>query len=193
MTIFNHYIIYHKTILFLGEYHTFGNLYTRVVESNRTFLVTMTPLQLLDYSIKHTGSDLKGAINSARFLLGKKCMYPIIVNSQQGVCVFPTISTKRAECIYFNPKHIFGIKDNKGNTDVKLSNEHTITVEKGSLSFSNKVDRARRFLDMIKKNGEKTMEIRLEPKMEKPIIKEENGKYNFNCLNDECPQKRNNE
>ncbi|KAB2332628.1 competence protein ComK [Bacillus mesophilum] len=183
MNIIDRYAVNHLTSLIKGEHYMYGHLYTRVIEGNKTFLVRMTPLEVLEYTLTSVGSDLKGATKSARIILGKGYMTPIIVNAYQEVCMFPTHSPKSDECIWFNPKHIIDTNSIGSETIVFLSNDCTIIVNIKESTFNIRRFNGKNLLDSTKKNGIQVNDISttVTPK-QYPIIREKNGKYNFDVF-----------
>ncbi|MFJ5718037.1 competence protein ComK [Neobacillus sp. NPDC093127] len=77
-----------------------------VTELNRTFIVDSSPLEILNDSIRCIGFDLRGAMETAKWLLGNKHMCPVMVNPIHNICVFPNKSAKHADTMWFNPEHI---------------------------------------------------------------------------------------
>ncbi|MGD6942463.1 competence protein ComK [Cytobacillus gottheilii] len=183
MNIIDRYAVNHLTSLIKGEHYMYGHLYTRVIEGDKTFLVRMTPLEVLEYTLTSVGSDLKGATKSARIILGKGYMTPIIVNAYQEVCMFPTHSPKSEHCIWFNPKNIINIEENGRNTKVILNYHFTILVEVNIKSIKNKRYDGFSLLDSTKQNGIKVRDISTNEKTKQyPIIREKSGKYNFDVF-----------
>ncbi|MED4206830.1 competence protein ComK [Neobacillus mesonae] len=104
MEIKRNHIINEKTILFYGVLYKNGELFTKVIEGDDMFLVAMTPLQFINQSLIKYGSDLKGALNSSKKLLGEKQKkYPIKISLSLDIYLFPTKSIKREDCVWFAP------------------------------------------------------------------------------------------
>jgi competence protein ComK len=77
-----------------GIYDRNAKLCTLVTELNRTIIVDKAPLEILNDSIKCIGFDLRGAMETARWLLGNKNMCPVMVNPVHRICVIPDKSSK---------------------------------------------------------------------------------------------------
>ncbi|WML48492.1 competence protein ComK [Neobacillus sp. PS3-34] len=77
----NSYIINQRLNLLMGEYDQYGKLCTRVWEVDKSFLVDMPPLEVLDKSLKFINSNLKAATISAKSIVDNKSMCPICSKS----------------------------------------------------------------------------------------------------------------
>jgi competence protein ComK len=136
-----------------GLYDRNAKLCTLVRELNRTFVVDKAPLEILSDSIRCIGFDLRGAMKTARWLLGNKHMCPIMVNPIHKICVFPDKSAKHADTIWFNPYHIARTNTENRKTKVGFTNGLTITVPSKLYSFNHKLQTAEQFIKMTVENG----------------------------------------
>ena len=189
-TIFNqkNYFIEMKTILLTGEYDCFGNLCARIMAGESSFLVDRSPLQLLDDTLTYIGYDLRGAVSSAKLILGERMRNPIIVNPYLGICLFPNKSPNNADCIWFNPDHIVRTSAcGRNQTEVELSNGHSIIVDSRLTFFNNKIHRAKQLLAISKKRGNQPGPILfyLDSPKGHQLTKEKTGKYNFANLEED--------
>lgn len=167
----------------MGEYALLGRPCTRIIEGNQSFLVDMVPLHVIDKSIKHIGFNLKGAIESSKAELGKTSMVPIMINPALGVCLFPIISPKKHECMWFNPLHIVDALPNGKNTDVYLSNGCVITIAMRIVTIIRKWHRAKVLCKTFSDRAQNEItSMYVSPQKKVILIKEENGKYNFDEL-----------
>jgi competence protein ComK len=173
-------------ILMMGEYDRYGKLCARVMAGRSSFLVDRTPLQLLDDTITYIGFDLRGAMASAKLILGERARCPIIVNPYQGICLFPNKSPFKADCIWFNPEHIVRTKAIGNKTEIELSNGHSIIVDSKLNSFNNRIQKANQLMQISKNRGNHPSPtiFYLEPPKGHQLTKEKTGKYNFSNLED---------
>jgi competence protein ComK len=173
-------------ILLTGEYDGFGKLCARVMAGGASFLVDRTPLQLLDDTLVYLGYDLRGAMSSAKLILGERMRCPIIVNPYLGICLFPNKSPHKPDCIWFNPEHIVRTKAMGTKTEVELSNGHSILVETRLTYFNNQIHKATQLMQITMKRGNQPGPILfyLEPSSKHQLTKEKTGKYNFSNLED---------
>jgi competence protein ComK len=157
MFIVNYYIINPQTIQLMGEYDRYGKLCTRVVEVERSFLVDMSPTEVLKGSINYIGYDLKGAIAGSRNILGNRRMYPIMVNYISGICLFPDRSYKSTDCVWFNPYHIVKTSSFNKKTKVVFSNGSTCIVNTRFSAFNTKVQTAEQLRKITLERGKNPM------------------------------------
>lgn len=171
----------------MGEYDQNGKLCSRIMVEKTTLLVDTAPLNLLDDTLKYIGFDLRGAIAGAKYILNKKVKCPIIVNPYQSVCLFPSKSPQKQDCIWFNPEHIVNIKAMGNKTEVELSNGHFMLVDAKLTAFNNKLQTANLLKRLSKERGIQVgpLLLYLEPPKKHQLLKEKSGKYNFYILEDE--------
>lgn len=169
--------------MLMGEYAFGGKLCTRFMEKEACFLVDKSPLLVLDESIHYYGFNLMGAMKSSRLALGKKSMVPIMINPAQKVCVFPTKSPFKHDCIWFNPEHIVNTTSDGNKTIVHFKNRYNIAVDMRLFTFNNKLQIARQQCDLFSGRALNTItSLSTKPIMNRQIIKEKSGKYNFDIL-----------
>jgi competence protein ComK len=132
-----------------GQFDRNAKLCTLVTELDRTFIVDKSPLEILNDSIRCIGFDLRGAMETARFLLGNKNMCPIMVNPIHRICVFPDKSSKHNDTKWFNPVHISRTISTNQQAKVEFTNGLTITVPMKLYSFNHKLQTADQFMKMI--------------------------------------------
>jgi competence protein ComK len=165
LNIFNDYMINEETVLFTGEFDTYGNLFTRVIEGNQSFLVRMSPEQLINKTLLRLGSSFRGALESSKEVLGPMNMYPIKVNSSLGVWLFPTKSYKCPGCVWFSLLHFKKtIAKGLGKTEVLLSFGHSIEIEMKERPFTNRVHKAEQLRGIITQNTNCPLTLFIEPK-----------------------------
>ena len=177
------YLIEKKTILMTGEYDRFGKLCARIVAGGASFLVDRTPLQLLDASLTYIGFNLKGATIGAKAILGKKNKCPIIANPYQNICLFPTKSPLKEDCIWFNIEHIVQTKAVGGKTEVELSNGHSIIVNAKLSALNNKIQTAGQLKRISLERGQYTGHYK--PQKGHQLVIEKTGKYNFGVIKED--------
>lgn len=139
MFIENHYIINQEFMCMTGQYDRYGKLCTLVIETNQMFFVNESPLEILDYSIRCIGFDLRGAIKTAKWLLGHEMMLPVVVNPILEIIAFPTHSPKHEDNMWFNPFHIKRTISQHPKTIVELSNGKILIIPKRLSSFNNRM------------------------------------------------------
>ncbi|WP_180955604.1 competence protein ComK [Bacillus sp. V33-4] len=86
-----HYIINQYFMYITGHYGRNAKLCTQIKETEKTFFVDKPPLEILADSIRAIGFDLRGAMQTAKTLLGDVHMCPVMVNPIHKIVLFPTI------------------------------------------------------------------------------------------------------
>lgn len=167
------YVMNEQYMWMTGYYDRYGKLCTLVKETNRTFIVDQSPLDILEYNINCIGYELQGAKNTAKRLLGRIHHYPILVNPMKRIVVFPTMSPHHENCIWFNPAHIKRTTSLKYHTVILFSNGQTITIPSKLSAFNNKIKRAEQLEELTRdsyffvtniENGNR-LELNLDKKM----------------------------
>lgn len=141
--IINQYMMYRE-----GRYNEYGKLCTKVTQTDQTFLVDRSPMTILEDSIKCIGFNLKGAMSTAKWILGNTSMCPVMVNPIKRICVFPHKSAKKADAMWFNPTHIMKTTSLYRNTNVQFSNGLCIKVPMRLSSFNTKLATAEQLRDI---------------------------------------------
>jgi competence protein ComK len=161
------YVITPNFMYMRGHNDRFGKTCTEVHETNRTFLVDMSPLEILALSIKCIGYNLSGAIETSRDLLGDVYMCPILVNPIDRIVVFPTRTHKHEDTIWFNPFHIKRTRSFTLKTNVLLSNGSSILVPTKLSSFNTKIQNAEQLQDLTVGPPKHPVVFLLDPKKRK--------------------------
>jgi competence protein ComK len=161
------YLINHLMMYMVGHYDRNGKLCTLVTEVSRTFIVDQSPLQVLEYSIKCIGFDLKGALTSSKWILGEMKMYPVMVNPIQKICLFPIKSIKHYDTLWFNPVHIFRTKGIKRKTEIEFKNGQTMIVDSRISAFNHKLQTADQLKNMTIELGKNPFVFILDSKKRK--------------------------
>ncbi|MBO0959938.1 competence protein ComK [Neobacillus sp. MM2021_6] len=178
------YLVDRNVILMTGEYDNQGRFCARVMIGKDTLLVDRTPVQLLDDTLKYIGFDLKGALEGAKAIVGEKYMRPVLVNPYKEICLFPNMSPKKEDCVWFNPDHIITAKSRGYKTEVELSNGVSILIDSKLGCFNTKLQRAFQLKRTSTERGNHpnpTNSI-INLKQRNPFSKSKDGKYNFGSL-----------
>ena len=64
------HLLNEKTVLVTGEYNNRGELWSRVIEGEETFLVRKAPIAVIEETLLHVGSDFlrkQGAVQNICF------------------------------------------------------------------------------------------------------------------------------
>jgi competence protein ComK len=133
-----------------GYYDRNGKFCTLVIETARTFIVDKSPLEIISDSIVCIGYDLRGATETAKKLLGNIYICPVLVNPNDRIVLFPTLSPKHIECVWFNPFHIKRTESLNRKTYIIYSNGQTRLIRAKLSSFNCKIKQAEQLEGMTK-------------------------------------------
>lgn len=125
------------TMLVTPYFDDFGNVYSRVIEEEQEFIVKRSPLQIMDESCEHFGSDLRGRQRATEVIAGFVYKQPIAVEPLNKIYFFPTASPKSTSCAWLSHTHIHRIyRACNGQSEVVFLNgkRHLIDVTKHSLT-----------------------------------------------------------
>lgn len=154
-----------------GFYDRNGKRCTLVRELDKTFTVDRSPLHILEDSIKCIGYDLKGAMASAKWILGEIHMPPVMINPIQSICVFSDKSAKNEDTIWFNPVHIVRTISYKKKTYIEFSNGITLILHCSVSSFNTKLQNAMQLRNLTTEMGKNPISMILDPSKRKPTRK----------------------
>jgi competence protein ComK len=180
MDIRDRHLINEKTVLLTGEYNDRGELWSRVIEGEETFLVKKSPITVIEETLLHLGSNFLGARRSAKYLLSPSRMHPISVNPQMGILLFPTKNMKCHYNIWFSLIHVkntnpVGIH----RVEILTSFGHTILIDMSKRAFNNQRQKAIQLQEAITNNLNCPLNFYVEPKKGFYIIRnpKENNYY----------------
>ncbi|MCM3663677.1 competence protein ComK [Mesobacillus subterraneus] len=165
METLKNYTINQETVLITGEYSSLGKLCTRVIEGERTFLVDLKPLEIINNTLLGLGSDFRGGRKSTRNILGEINMCPIKINCNLGIWLFPTKSYNDDFCVWFSLMHVKKTKA-RGvrRTEVFLSYNHTFIIEMKESSFNSRRQKAEDLREAMFNNSNRPLTFFVEPK-----------------------------
>jgi competence protein ComK len=163
------YIITPQFHYMMGHYDRFGKLCTQITEADRTFIVDKSPLEVLNDSIRGIGFDLRGALETSKWLLGDVHMCPIMVNPIHQIVLFPTRSPKHEDTIWLNPYPIKRTTSNNRKTHITFHNNTTLIVPVRLSSFNSKLKTAEQLRDMTVELATKPYTFVLQPNKRRRI------------------------
>lgn len=134
---------------------------TIVYETDDSFIVDKTPLQIMEDSCEYFGSSLEGRQTGTSKLIGYTHKVPIIVEESFDLIFFPTLSPRNEECSWLSYKHIFKPDKFKDKSIIELKNGKKIIVGVSSAIIDNQLYRCSRLKDVLQvrkiaKNDKKT-------------------------------------
>lgn len=130
------------------------NIYSQVIETDKTFQVKMKPMQIIDRSCRYYGSSYAGRKAGTFEIINVSHKPPIAVDHVNNIFMFPTLSSSRPQCGWISLKHVEDCNPTDlDNTNVFLKNGRTLELPVSSASFQHQVHRTAwlrtKFLDRL--------------------------------------------
>lgn len=122
------YIITIETISLSAEFDEFGNEYSRVIEGPNMFLVALSPLKIIEYTLNYYCSSLEGAIQGAKSILGEKYCIPIALDAKEGIIIFPCGSLRRKDSVWIANNQIVKLEQLGKETIIHTHYGHCLIV-----------------------------------------------------------------
>jgi competence protein ComK len=148
----------------VGFYDRNGKFITRVTQVNGSFVVDKSPLEIIEDSIRCIGFDFKGALSTAKWILGDIHMCPVMINPIHKICVFPTKSAKHVDSIWLNPHHIVRTSSLYRDTLLELTDGQTLEVPCRLTAFNSKLTHAEQLSKITVEIGSNPTAFYFEPK-----------------------------
>jgi competence protein ComK len=158
------YIINQLMMYMVSFYDRNGKLITLVTQANGSFVVDKSPVEIIEDSIKCIGFDFKGALSTAKWILGDIHMCPVMINPIHKICVFPTKSAKHEDSIWLNPNHIVRTSSLYRSTYLEFTNGHTLEVPCRLAAFNTKLKNAEQLNRITVEIGSNPTAFYFEPK-----------------------------
>ncbi len=118
---------------------------SRIIEKNETYVLNVTPMQILEHSCEYFGSSLDGRKEGTKKLLGITHKSPIIVEESRKIIFFPTTSPDRDDCIWINLEKINRYyKSSQKKSIIEFKNGDIIEFDVSIGSLTNQILRASR-------------------------------------------------
>lgn len=137
------YAISSETIMIVPNFNEFGVLTSLLGKKDGVFEAGLSPIQLIDTNLRFRGSSMRGALDGAQTMLEKKNMNPLILDREQDIILFPSVSPYRQDCVWLSLQHVKNYRSfGPGRTQVELSNGSTIVVDVSRQTFTKKIQRA---------------------------------------------------
>ncbi len=137
MDICRDYIANIDTVVILPEFKVMGAK-AQVIEMERVLYTADTPLAIMEKTLLHHGSNLRGARQSAVFHLGAVHRPPVMVSSERGIFFYTSEALTNTENIWLSVAHTKKIqKFGRGTSLVQFANEVKVTVDISCNSLKN--------------------------------------------------------
>ncbi len=118
---------------------------SKIIENNESYVVNVTPMQILEHSCEYFGSSFDGRREGTKKLLGITHKSPIIVEESRKIIFFPTTSPDRNDCIWINLEKINRYyKSSQKKSIIEFKNGDIIEFDVSIGSLTNQILRASR-------------------------------------------------
>ncbi|WP_268495862.1 competence protein ComK [Bacillus atrophaeus] len=116
-----------------------GKMYSKIIEKDCTFYVSMKPLQIVDRSCRYFGSSYAGRKAGTYEVINISHKPPIMVDLSNHIFLFPTLSSTRPQCGWISHVHVKEFKATEfDDTAVTFSNGKTMELPVSCNSFDNR-------------------------------------------------------
>ena len=122
---------------------------TIVYETDDSFVVDETPLQIMEDSCEYFGSSFEGRQAGTLKMLWYTHKVPIIVEESRDLIFFPTLSPKNEECSWISYNHIIKPDKFKNKTILELKNGKKILINSSVAIIDNQLYRCSRLKDTL--------------------------------------------
>ncbi|MBT2689749.1 competence protein ComK [Bacillus sp. ISL-47] len=171
------FVIRRDTMAILPEFTSSGE-YSKVMEGDQTFGVDKSPYVLMNESLLHYCSDLKGAMRGTKTILGSINKPPVRINGNPDMYWLPHKSPNEADCVWIALHHISDIFSySKNHTRVILSNGSSIVLGISLKQLQSRIDTAEQLQYKMKKITDRTRTFILDPKNGMQLIRDEYNNY----------------
>ncbi|RSK26352.1 competence protein [Bacillus sp. HMF5848] len=116
--------------------------FSRVIELEGEFVVTMSPQDIVERSCNYFGSSLRGRIAGTKAIMGITHKSPIVVDYTNGIYLFPTTSPRQEKCAWISHAYVEEHRSNGShNTTVIFKNNRSFHFPVSFGSFENQLYR----------------------------------------------------
>jgi competence protein ComK len=138
------YIINESTMIILPWYSKHAYLNSTILELYQEVDVNAGSLAIVDQSCIYYGSDLKGRLHHASMILKGQRMLPVLISESNRICMVPTCSPYKPECVWLSYKHVKDIVPKENRTVVILSNNQHVELDITRDALETRLSRAAR-------------------------------------------------
>lgn len=133
---------------------TIGNkIFTKVIERDRTFIVSKKPIHIVTRSCSYYGSNLARAMHTSHHVLGKLHKVPIMLANAYGVpfIFIPTMSPTSDQNVWISYHAVQNFKKDGLNTSMLLENGEILNLSISTSTFYRQYSLARMIeIDFLK-------------------------------------------
>mgnify|MGYP000849135981 FL=1 len=127
-----------------------GKTQSRIIEKDHTFIVNVTPMQIISDNCSYFGSSYNGRFSGTKKLIGVSHKAPIIIEETNEVIFFPTNSPRLDDCAWISLKNLYNYKRNNENSMVIFTNGDLLDLDISYGILDNQVLRAARLESVLR-------------------------------------------
>lgn len=128
----------------------FGENKSEIIEKDKTFIVDIPPLKVIDASCKYFGSSYQGRFSGTKGLIGISHKAPIIIEETREIIFFPTKSTRIIDCGWISLKNLSKYMRDNNNSLVIFNNGLKLNLNISYGTLDNQVLRATRLESVLR-------------------------------------------
>ncbi|WP_026581196.1 competence protein ComK [Bacillus sp. J33] len=171
------FVITRNTMAVLPEVPTIGN-YSKIIEVGQSFCIESSPYDVLNESLLHYCSDLKGSIQGTKAILGTVRNPPIRMNADPDMYWLPHKPPYQPDCVWIALHHIEALNYlSYSETRVIFTNEQSIDLDISLRHLQSIIDLAEVLRFKMEKTLNRTRSFILDSEHGIKLISEEYNKY----------------
>lgn len=128
MKIETDYLITKETALMYAIYDEYGNENCMIHEQYRKLKVLKPVKEVLKDNCEYHGCTFQGKLDAAKVVLKGRKMLPLCLSATFRICLFPTHSAEKFECMWISINHIRDIIPYREESIVILENYEKVFV-----------------------------------------------------------------
>lgn len=124
---------------------------SKVIEIKNTYIVKMTPIQIIDHSCKYFGSSYLGRHEGTKEIIGTNYKTPVIIEETQNIIFFPTRSSRVIDCCWISLEQIYKCDEYHDISKVIFKNGYELIVNVSYGSLKNQIQRSTMLDSIVRK------------------------------------------
>lgn len=135
----NNYVINKRTISIIG----INKNKSKIVEIDREFEINQGQQEIIKNSCLYYGSSLLGRIEAANLIISNSYKVPIIIEKENNIIFFPTVSPNSHNCMWINIDYILKLeKNDHNNCNLILKNNSKLCTNLSYYTLENQMNKS---------------------------------------------------
>ncbi|GLB59510.1 competence protein ComK [Cytobacillus sp. NCCP-133] len=171
------FVIRRNTMAILPGSSSRGS-YSKIMEVGQTFSLELPPFEVMNDSLLHYCSDLKGSIRGTKAILGSTSTPPVCINANLDMYWFPHKSPFMPDCVWIALHHVKDLRfESNSQTSLFFSNGQSIYLDIGIRHIQSIIDLAEELRYKMIKTRNRTRSFTFDSKNGLQLVSEESNKY----------------